>query len=86
MHVGLPLVLSRIKSDVVAADRLLGAVLIKLIAQRSRLVRPDEGISLSEPQIADAAALGEQHDRALSLFGECDVADGLAVAAARDVL
>src|SRR5262249_62264488 len=60
---GLAVIVAIVEADVVAPDRAPGAGLVELIAQRARLVRRGERVLRREPQVADAAALGEQHHR-----------------------
>ena len=49
-------------------------------------MREGEGPLGREPEVADAAAFGEQHHRPVAAFGKGDVTDRLTVAGARDVL
>src|SRR5215510_9983909 len=74
-----------VEADVVTADRPPGALGVDLVAQRARLVRRGERILGAEAEVADAAALGDQHHRALTAFRERDVAHRLAEAGACDV-
>src|SRR5712691_8692043 len=59
---------------------------MELVAQRPRLVRSGERIFVVQPEIADAAALGEQHDRTVGADRKRDVADRAAQPRPRDVL
>src|SRR6185369_11583208 len=74
------------ETDVIAPDRVPVAVLVKLVAQRARFVRRGEGVFRRKPEIANAAALGEQHHRPRAAGRKADVADRLTETGARNVV
>src|SRR5690606_25253047 len=61
--VGLPCLPAIVEADIVPSNGPPGACAVELVAEGARLVRPREGILLSEAEIANAATLGHQHDR-----------------------
>src|SRR6202011_1653308 len=61
-----------IEADVVTADRAPAALLAQSNPERARLMRCREGLIDLEAEIADAAALADQHERGTATLGTRD--------------